>query len=441
MRKRLPHTCAALLALFAALAGCGDGGIKRQPNAAVIAVDVAPNYGSVYFQREQRLEATLEYHGGSKFAFEADQYDFNVGVQPIGATQVQPVASFTQTLRPENAYYFVLAQSASGKVIPITVTRPKFDAASSDAEVNFVNAASTLANADVFLTAPGDDLLAANPIGSASFGADLGPLTFAPGDYVLSLTEPGNPANVLFTSPTQTLAAGEANLFVVGPGSGTSTLSMTRAGNVITGFVDANAPAALRAIVVAPDKAARDVIIDNQTATPLFAALPYATVTDYADVTPGGRSIMVTPAGNPGVIEVDETSSLAFGRRHTFFAAGSDTGLASYAYSEDGRSIKDEAHLRILNGANQFDSLTYFVLTPPSDLSASIPVAILNVLGVTPSIPLPPGDYEITMEAPDHTIVFGPTLLTLAGGGNYSVLTIDGADATSADVVYFDDFN
>lgn len=442
LKPRLFDTCAALLALGAILVGCTDGGTKRQPDVFVAAIHAAPSFGPISFLRERRLESTLNYRSGEVFAFEADQYDFNVEVEHPGATERERVATFSQTLSVDTAYYFILAESAGG-MEPLIVTRPKPDPNSDDAEVSLVHAAPSLAGTDVYLTAPGADLTAANPIGTVDFSGDIGPLTVAPGDYVLSLTEAGNPANVLLASPTQTFEAGEPNMFVVndGAGEGVAPYSVTRFGMDVIPFVDANTQAGLRAIVAAPDKAPRDVVLEGAATTPLFAGLPFATVSDYATVAPGTSTLQVTPAGNPGVVELEITQALLVGRLQTLFVAEGETGLDGYVIAEDYRPIDGEAHLRIYNGASQFDVLDFFVVTPAgTDITNLVPTSELGVPGTSAELKLAPGDYELTVRAAGPTVVAGPVAITLADGGRYSLLAVDGADAASADIVYFDDF-
>lgn len=441
LRSRLLDICALLLVLGAALAAC-DSGTKRQPNAAIAVFHSAPSYGALLFRREERVEATLEYHSASTFVAESDQYDFNVDSQPANASAPVRQATFSQTLNPDTAYYFIMAESA-GQIEPIIMTRPKFDATSSSAEVSLVDAAQSLASADVYLTAPGADLSAANPIGAVDFAGDIGPLTVSAGDYTLSLTAAGDPASVLFSSPTQTLAAGEPNVFVVndGAGEGLAAYTVTRVGGAVTTFTDVNSQTGLRAIVAAADKAARDVILDDQTATPLFAALPFATVPDYATVTPGARKLTITPAGNPGVVELENTPSMLGGRLMTYFVGAGATALEGLAVTDDHRSVVGEAHLRIFNGAGQFDGLQFYVTTIGTDITTVAPTTTLSAPAVANVLTLPPGDYELTIRAPGPTVVAGPDTITVADGGTYSVLAVDGADAASADLVYFDDFN
>jgi hypothetical protein len=63
------------------------------------------------------------------------------------------------------------------------------------------------------------------------------------------------------------------------------------------------------------------------------------------------------------------------------------------------------------------------------------------VPGGTPLTGFAPGSYELVLRENGTTnLIAGPLPITLAAGGLYSVLATNGADATTANIVLFDDF-
>jgi len=435
---------AAALVACCALAACDSTGRTRGPSTRVAAIHAAPSFGEISFLREERFVTgaeSLSYRSSAVATFEVGQYDFNVDVLRPGAAGPERSLTFSETLQPDTDYFFVITENA-GALAPIVAAAPSFDPASGSAQTALVHAAPGFGAVDVYLTAPAANLSAANAIGTAAFMEALAPQTIAAGDYQLSLTEPGNPLNVLFSSPTLALAAGQDEMFVItdGGGEGVVPIHVVRLGGDLATLTDVNAVSAVRAINAASDGQPRDLVVDDDFAAPLFPALPYAEPSADAPTAPGARVLKATPAGNPGVVEGESGAALAPGRAHTVLVTGAAGDLDITTVMEDRRRIAGQASLRIFNGAGQFESLDFFILQPGVEIDTVAPLSLaagtFSAAGA-----LPPGDFEITIRlAQTQTAAFGPLTVTVEGGGLYSVLAVNGATPDTADVVLFDDF-
>jgi hypothetical protein len=348
--------------------------------------------------------------------------------------------SFSVTLQPGDEHYFVVTD-AGGLLDALIVTQAPFSPASTNVEVSFVHAAPASPSMDIYLTAPGAVLSAANPIGTTAFAQHLAPSTLTPGDYVLSLTETGNPLNVLFTSQTLTLIAGQSNFFAIADaGVDTAEIIVERVANASMVLVDVNSPTSLRMINAATDTQPRDAFLDDDFSTPYFAAVPYAVPTARAPIAPGDRKISVTPAGNPGVIEVEAINAAFPGNSHTGMITGAPGALLLTTFVENRRRILGEAHLRYYDAAAQFTSLAISIARPGGPPLTVLPV-FLTTGGSQEEFPLPPGDYEITVYPDSSTTpALGPLPITVAAEGIYSMLFLNGPTAETAAVVLFDDF-
>jgi hypothetical protein len=431
-----------LLTLCCAIAACDSEGRTRGPSTNALAVHAAPSFGQLSFLREERASADLPYRGAASFSFETGPYDFNVETLPPGASTPTRQGTFAATLEPDTDYQFIITETPPGTLDTLILSKPTFDTAATNAEVTFVHAAPAYPAADVYLTAPGADLSAENPVGSTSFRQQVAPQTFAPGDYELSLTEPANPLNVLFRSAAGSLVAGQTNLFVItdGAGEGTVAANVVRVAGDTTVLTDVNSTAGIRAINAADDGLARDIVANDNFAAPLFAALPYADVSPYVPFAPGSADIVVTPAGNPGVIEGEVTSTILRGRAYTTVVAGAPGDLEVTTTIEDRRRVADRAQLRLFNGAGQFSSLDFFVLPPGSEIGSFSPIALAPA-GTTALQGVPPGDIELTVRITGTTtIALGPLALSVVGGGLYGIAVVNGATADTVEAVLIDDF-
>ena len=232
----------------------------------------------------------------------------------------------------------------------------------------------------IFLEAPGADILGAVPWGTVSFLGTLPARTIPPGDYEITVTAAGNRTNVLLRSGAFGLGAPESTAFVITPlgGEGLTPISVVginSGGGVLT---HADAPAAVRVINGAADGAPRDVAFGGEFNPPLFSAAPFAVPTTYAQRAPGTEvQVNVTPAGNPGVLEVDQKVNLTATRKHTLLING-PTGTLTLAYTtDDDRRLVKGAQLRSYNAASQFTALDFLVIPADVDPTAAGAVASL----------------------------------------------------------------
>jgi hypothetical protein len=436
---RTPIAALILVFVTSFLAACGGEGRSRGPDARVVALNAASNYPTIQFLREERLQSALNFTDAGQFLYEVGQYDFNLQVTPPFQSSPLRLKSFSVTLQQGVEHYFVITE-VGGLLEPLIVTQAPFSPVSTNAEVSLVHAAPASPSMDIYLTAPGAVLSAANPIGTAVFNQHVAPSTFAPGDYQLSLTEVGNPLNVFFASRTIALLAGQSNFFVIADaGDDSNEVVVTRATNGTQVLVDVNAPSSQRMINGVTDAQPRDVFLDGDFAAPYFAAVPYAAPTARVPIAPGDRKLSVTPAGNSGVIEIEATNTVDSGVSYTGLIAGASGALLLTRVAENRRRVLGEARLRYYDAAAQFPSIG-IALAPSGGQQLGFPVVLVNGASAE-ELPLAPGAYDLTVYISGSTTpVLGPMTITVASEGIYSILFLNGPTAETASAVLFDDF-
>jgi hypothetical protein len=428
-----------LVLLTTILAACGSEGRTRGPDTRVVALHVASSFPQIGFLREERVAASLGFTTGNASSFEVGQYDFNLDVLPPGQSVPTRLKSFSVTLEPRTDYYFVITDIGA-QLEPLIVTQTPFDPASTSAEASVVHAASAAPAVDIYLTAPGAILSAANPIGTAAFTEHLAPLTLAAGDYQLSFTEVGNPLNVLYTSPTITLPAGRSHFFVIADaGDDTDRVQAVLFREAAFALPDISVPATFRMINAAADAQPRDIYLDSDFSVPFIGGAAYGAPTASASAALGDHRISVTPANNPGVIEIEANTTAFPASFYSSFLAGPPGALVLNGFLEDRRRVRGEAHLRYFHGAAQFPTLQ-IALQTPSGLYLGFPLFIALGNSIT-EFALAPGDYQLTLRpVGSSTDALGPLPITVADSGIYSILILNGPTADTASVVLFDDF-
>jgi len=441
MNLRLVASCGFVFAALL-MSGCDSG---RQPpgKVSVQVANAAPGFLSLQFQREhsdREAPDELPFKDVRPYVYDADTYDFYVIEGALTATDPGRVWTFAHVLEERTDYAFVLTEVA-GEVQPVVIAIPAAPAA--DAQIVALNAASGLPAMDLYLERPGVGIAGATPRGTFNAQEQITPPPLPSGDYELFLTAAGNPADVLLTSPQLSLPAGTTSTIVVVPENGQSTarVSALLLQGIATVLFDRNAPAELRGIGAATDQAPRDLAVNSQFSPPLFSAMPFAEPTAYAPTPIGVVNVNVTPVGNPGVLELDSRFSTFIGQRMTMLFSGPAGALLSIVAGDDGRRLNRQAKLRFMNSASQFLVINFVLTFPDGDPLQSPPLAQLFAPGISDYVPLPPGDYDLyLLQAGTTTVLSGPTKITVAAGGIYGALAVDGPDTATANVRLLDDF-
>lgn len=422
------------------MAGCDEG--RQSPGKVTVqVVNVAPGFGALSFQRERRGGSSqLQFKGADAFVYDADTYDFFVTEPTTNDADPGRTWTFAPTLEADAHYVFVLSEAA-GEVQPIVIAYPPPPAA--DAQILAVHAASGLPAMDLYLERPGVGIAGATP--RASFGAleQMAPRTLPSGEYEMFLTAAGNPADVFVTSPQFSLPAGTTSTIVVVDerGQGTAAASAILMQPSPIALFDVNAEPEMRAINGATDRAPRDVAVNAQFSPPLLSATQFGEPTPYVPTSPGPLTINITPAGNPGVLEAEVPVFAVIGQRTTLLFSGPAGALVAFYATDDGRRLNREAKMRLMNAASQFLAIDYVITPPDSDPNTFPATATLFAPSVSSYVPLYPGDYDLYLYAAGTaTLLSGPTRISVAAGGIYSALSIDGPDTSTASLLLLDDF-
>jgi uncharacterized protein DUF4397 len=433
-----------LLLLTLGIGAC-DQGRERPPDTAVRVINVAPSYRTLDFRREESQPNTLDFKNGIEVTYGEDTYDFNVETVPLSTGLRQRLVSFSQLVVAGTTYAFVLLEGSSGFGVT-TLEYPTLPRDATDTQIVALHAAAGAPALDVHIAPPGTNVMGAVPWGTVSFGESIAPRRLPAGQYELTITAAGNPASVLLTTTTFTLNAARSSVFVIAPepSLGSAAFSVVFVQDSIGSIplFERDAQASLRAINGAADMQPRDVAVNSQFTPPLFASVPFATPTPYTLATTGSEvPFNVTPPGNPGVLEIDQKVPLVGALVYTAFFAGATGSLTNLFVNEDLRRISGEGKFRVFNAAQQFTQLDFFIVTPGTDVSTVFPITSLLTPGVSASIPVPPGTYDlVARQNGTPTIVAGPTPITIDGGGLYGVIATNGADSATANFVLIDDF-
>jgi hypothetical protein len=425
--------------------GC-DSGSKNPPDGAIRVFHAAPGQGTLRFLRVERVEADLNYKEGSAvLRVDEDSYRFNVDVvTPSGPDRVQ---SFTRSLAAGTEYMFILYENG-GTVDVLEYEKPSPEVAgSTDSEVQLFHLAPGVGSVDVYLEAPGTDPVSATAWGRIGFTGRIDPELRPGGEYQLTITAPGDPLSILFRTSAFTLPEGENVSFsaVEGAGAGTAALSVVVSTSTgVSGelFDEAQQPA-MRVFHGARTAGPVDVVVNGDFGMPLVANVPFGQVSEYETTPATEFDLTVTPAGDPGVLEVETTLTIPAGNQATLSILGAPGALRTLGTVDDNRRLTNFARLRVLNQTDELGTVDVYVVAPGTDIG-SISATLFGVQAgsSTGYRAFDAGDYELIIAGfGGDTPVAGPIPIQLATSGVYSAIVLDGIDTGTAEVFLFDDFS
>lgn len=442
----------ALIALAGCSSSSGTSGNTQTPlpsapqgTATVQALHASPDAPAVNISIGSTVLSGVDYKGGSAaLSLPNNTYQVRVdGILPDGtATVIGPVnLTFAADTR-----YSVIAVGDVANISALVLEQPETPVPAGSVRLRVVHGAPMAPEVDVYLTTPGADLTASAPVGTFSFGGDLGPVDVTAGDYQIRVTAAGDPAAVVFDSGTVNLPDG-ANLLVTAvenTSTGLAPISLALLdGTGASEIMDAATPADVRVVHASPDSPNVDVIANDDFANPLVDNLAYPDFTPFLSVPPATYNIKVVDDATQSVIAIDADLPLAAGTFYNVLAVDTFANIGALIAADDPRRVATESRVRIIHGSPAAGDVDIYVTAPGTDISTVAPT-LPNVpfLANTGFLSLAPGDYEVTVTgAGSNMAAIGPVAITIEGGGIYTAIARDATGGGAPlGLILMDDF-
>ena len=369
-----------------------------------------------------------------------------------------------------NRYSIIAAGSVGSMATPvqaIVVSNAVTAVGAGNVRVQVVHGAAGAPPVDIHVTAPNDPIVPANAVagGSTPFGASSDPLEVPAGDYRIRVTLPGQTTPV-FDSGTVSLPAG-ADLLAIAvdntvagrtDGAAPPITLLVADGESQFEILDTATPADLRVVHAVPDLNGVDVYVNDPMAVgaPAIAGLDFPNVVpavvpggpdSYLELPEGTLNVLVTAAGNPGIIGIPATDiPLEAGSQYTVYASNTlAAGIEPFVTVDDGRSIATEARVRIVHLAPSADLVDIYVTEPMADIATLDPAfEDVDFQDETGYVSLAAGDYDVTVTVADtKTAAIGPATISIDAGGVYTAVARDPDADVGGDsfgLILLDDF-
>jgi len=354
-----------------------------------------------------------------------------------------------------------IGKDATDSVRSLVIENPIEDIPDGNARLQVVHAAPDAPTVDIFLTAPGADLLAATPIAQVTYGDQPAARQLVPpATYVIRVTPAGVPGTVLFASGDIVLANRSDLLLVAitNTATGPSPISLLVSQRFGTAeILDKDTPSDLRVVHVSPDAPALNVIGDPATtASPevTFASgLTYLGHTDYVSAPPDTYTVRGVKTSDPTPTTAPFTflRLLSAGQRATALAAGlllaTPPTLDDLVLADDIRPVFAEGKLRIVHAAPAGGTVDVYIQPPATDIATVDPTLRNLVLrSATGHLAFAPGNYTVTFtEAGSKTNVLATAAVAATAGTVQTAILVDevrvdaGSDGKPPAVLLLDD--
>jgi hypothetical protein len=366
------------------------------------------------------------------------------GIVPSGtATVIGPVDVNFMAKK----IYSILAIGDVATIHPLVLEQPDTAVPGGSVRLRLAHAAPKAPRVDVYLTAPGASLSGTAPVGTFSFGEDLGPVEVMAGSYQVRVTAAGNAAAVVFDSGTIPLASGTSLLIaaVQNTAAGTAPISLVvQDGSGSSQILDAATPAALRVVHASPDAPAVDVVVNDNFASPLVSKLSFPQFTPFVSVAPANYNVKVTDSATQKLVPINASVSLAAGTSYSVLAVGDLAALEPLIATDDPRRVATQAKVRIIHASPTAQNVDIYVTAPGAKIDTLAPtLASVPFKANTGFLALAAGSYDVTVTpAGSKTAAIGPATIAVTAGGVYTAVARDApGGGAPLGLILLDDFN
>jgi len=440
---------AVLLTLVGSLLLGACSGESALPVATGKATITAVNaiYGSptLNFQIEERSLGTVAYKSITTSASYDDiEYTFNFDVFFAGENAVTRIASQSIDMVADQQYTLLASGTLESTVLTLWETSER-DFADTDTvfQARFAHTSDTLQTIDVYFALEGIAPAAGEAAATLSFGEISAPIDFETGDYVVTLTTSGDPADILFQSKPSTILQ-RSNLIITpfdGDANDTSPIvvrGLSPLGRAFT-FHDPLYPSTLQFLHASQDLGSSDVYDDEALTSQVLTDHSFKQLTADAPIDAGEYQFFYTPAGDTTVVTVETTVGLVDGAHFRIIATGTGGGYSTTNIALDRRSINTAGKLNLYSSSSNFNFIDLYLVNAGESIEGVAPFRSGVISRISnPSDAVNAGSYDVYVTSfADAETIAGPLPLDVAIGDVIDMVIFDTADTAQLEIVVY----
>ena len=434
--------------VFIALLTAACGGDPSLPEAtgkgSIRAINAIPMSPDVNFLIEERRISSIIYQGSSSLVSYDDlNYTFNFEVLYAGETSLRRIASRNIDVVADRNYVFLLGGSLASPTITIWEDDERsFAETDTVFAAKLAHASATLGDLDYYLADAAIAPALGNQSATLSYGEVADAVDFPEGDYVLTITTAGNPADVVYTSATTTFTPRDTYLLTALDGDASN-----RAPVIISSFrnlggssqlPDPNFPPTVQFINVSMDLGAVDIYDDEALTSQIIAAHDFLNVTAEREIVRGTNTFYYTPAGDTAAVLLETPLGAFDGRLYRTLAVGAAGNPIGVPFAPDLRPIDTGVKLSLYTSSNNFLFVDVYAVEAGTTIDDVLPIRAALTTGSEPTTGLlAAGSYDLYIaETAQKVALAGPYRLDVAVGDVVDLIIVDTMDTAVLDVLF-----
>ena len=440
-----------LLALTVGLFLGACGGESQLPvatgKASVTAINAIYGSPALNFLIEERAIGLVSY----KDTTLADSYDdldytFSFEVFFAGDTAITRIASQHIDFVVDRHYTILASGTIAAPVLTVwDVPKRTFTDTETIFQARFSHTSDSLSatTIDVYFSLDGAAPVLGEEAATLNFGELSAALDFEAGDYIITITTSGDPADILFTSsPTNILALTD---IVITPfdGDANDISSLVVRGLGLLGgsltFHDPLGISTVQFLHTAREMGTTDVYDDAALSSQLLAGHAYRDLTADIPFAEGNHEYFYTPANDTGAVLLNTNLTVVDGLHFRIIAIGTGGIYSTTNTILNRRSINTAAKLLYFPSSSNYDFTDLYVVEAGTTIDEQNPFRTGLVSGFpNPAFELAPGSYDVYItEFLDKVILAGPFPLDVVRGDVVDMVIYDTDVTELLDIVVY----
>jgi hypothetical protein len=442
-----------LLAISASLLLGACGGKSSLPvatgKASIMAVNAISASPDIHFLIEERSIGSVPYKQSSAAASYDDlDYTFNFEVGFLGDTEITRFASQHIDFVADQQYALVAYGTLADPILTLwESTIREFTETETVFQARFGHTSNSLGSIDVYFALDGVVPVGGEQVATLQLGEVSDPIDYEAGDYVVTITNANEPAQVLFSSYAASLTARVDVVVTVFDGDANDTGQYVVRGLGLTGgifaFHDPANPSTTEYLHAAMDLHAgvgdgtSDIYDDVDLTSLVISGHAYRDLTAAIPIAAGTVESYYTPFGETTVVSLEHSAQIALGGRYRLRAVGGNGEYIGISTLMNRRSIDTAAKLLIYHATMNYDFTDLYLVEPDTLIDEQSPHRTAMISRVPgPVTSLAAGSYDLYVTAFGEKIpLVGPHRLDVELGDVVDMTFFDTADPTVLEIV------
>lgn len=339
----------------------------------------------------------------------------------------------------EEHLFMLIGDYHSPEFIDINYQREEMDELNSDEDEDYskmqllvAHTAMNSAGFDVYIGLYGREFIDATLIGEVNYRDHSDSVIFDTGDYILYLTEPDS-LEPIYTTASMSLSTNTVYKLIIresfGPDTPNITIDSVDSTSSPVTYANVDAHAEFRLFNGLSEQGSIDAGMTNHLGAIQVNDIEVGKVSEFKEIDFDDYAVQIQQSDSGEILANNLLVTFNQDESRSIFVYQDETGgVRGMTQTHDLRPRAFEYQMNFANLVHEFEDLTvYFVRSSETIESAEYKIDNADFAELN-SLTIPSGEYEISVvqqdDNDDLTLLYQSELLSLEGGGNYSMALI-----------------